>query len=136
MQDLLKQANRFRRDAVCDWNLTANMPIESLLLGVSGTNTKDSGGAITVPTELSTVNGMVVAGPAGKMQLSETVEDKFMIMNGDWKTHKNKESFQSLAQDMSLSLEDKSMAADTVLNVFDHTLFAPGDWHTGIVISC
>ena len=132
VQELLKRARRFRRDAVCDWNPTVNMVTESLLLGGGGTNKKDAEIATAILMELSILHGIVVTEPDGKMQLLEIFEDKFMITNGDRKTHKCTELFQSLAQDRSLSLEDKSMAADIILDVFDHTLFAPGDWHTGM----
>ena len=63
---------------------------------------------------------------------SALFESKYMIMNGDRKTHKNTESFNSLSQDRDLSLEEKSVQADIILDVFDHTLFLPGDWHTGM----
>ena len=48
------------------------------------------------------------------------------------KTHECIEAFVSLAQDRALSIEDKSEFAKLVLDVFDHALFAPGDWHTGM----
>ena len=111
VQELLKRARIFRRDAVCDWNSTANMVTDSLLLGVSGVNKKDAEGATTIFMELSTVHDMVVTGADGKMQLPEAFDDKFMIMNGDPKTHACTELFQSLAHDRYFSLEDKSMAA-------------------------
>jgi len=62
VQDLLKWARIFRRDAVCDWNPTANMVTESLLLGVSGVDEKDAEGATTILMELNTVHDMDVAG--------------------------------------------------------------------------
>ena len=55
-----------------------------------------------------------------------------MIINGDQKTHKNTEAFDSLAQDRLLSVEARSAFADLILDVFDRALFAPGDWHTGL----
>ena len=62
VQDLLKRARRFRRDAVCDWNPTANMVTKSLLLGVSGVDDKDAEGVTNILMELATVHGMGVAG--------------------------------------------------------------------------
>ena len=74
---------------MCDWNPTADLVTESLLLGVNSVDEKDAEGAKTVFVELSAVHGMVVTGPAGMMQLSEAFEDKFMILNNDRKlSHK------------------------------------------------
>ena len=53
-------------------------------------------------------------------------------MNGDRKTHECTGAFASVAQDRVLSLENKTEFAELVLDVFDHTLFAPGDWQTGM----
>ena len=55
-----------------------------------------------------------------------------MITNGDHKMHENTETFTSLAQDRSLSVEAQSAFADLVLDVFDRALFVPGDWYTGL----
>ena len=53
-------------------------------------------------------------------------------MNGDRKTHENTEAFAALAADRTLSLEEKSEFAKLILDVFDHVIFASGDWHTNM----
>ena len=115
-----------------DYSPVADLVTQSLLLGISGIDEKDAKGATAVAVELCCLFGMIKPGPNGRMRKKSEFNRKWMIMNGDRKTHKNTEAFANLAADRTLSLEEKSKFADLILDVFDKVLFAPGDWHAGM----
>ena len=132
VQRLLQNARNFRRIEVDGWNERAKHVTQSLLLGVSGVDEKDAEGATAVLMELATVHGMITVDADNMISKTDVFNHKSMIMNGDRKTHECTESFQSLAADRNMSLEEKSRIAEITLDVFDRCLFAPGDWHTGM----
>ena len=132
VQRLLQNARNFRRIEVDGWNDKAKHVTRSLLLGVSGVDEKDAEGATAVLMELATLHGMITIDGNNKISKTTLFDQKSMIMNGDRKTHECTESFQSLAAERSMCLEEKSRMAEITLDVFERTLFAPGDWHTGM----
>ena len=128
----MQKAKNYRLDCVNDWNPHSKNVNQSLLLGVSGIDEKDAEGATAVAIELCSLFGMIEPSDNGTMQKTDLFNQKFMIINGDRKTHENTEAFATLAQDRLLSVEARSAFADLVLDVLDRALFAPGDWHTGL----
>ena len=132
VQVLLRLAREFRQTCALDCFPNMKEVAQSLLLGVSGVDEKDAKGSTAVAIELAHMFGMIGLGPSGRMQRTSRLDKKNMIVNVDRKTNECTEAFASLAQDRALSLEDKSEFAELVLDVFDRTLLATSDWHTGM----
>ena len=76
VQVLLRKTRQFGRDAVKDYNSTADEVTQSLLLGVSGIDEKDTKGAAIAAVELRSLFGMIKKGDNGRMQKADDFEHR------------------------------------------------------------
>ena len=122
---------RFQRQAVCDWNKTADCVTLSFNIGFVRIHKDSVSGAGSVVLDMLLKFGILKYTEEGTWELEPNAKSQWLYSFGDRKSNKNCSSFlNTCLSNRLLTFEESSMQAKIFLDSFHNIMFLLGDWHT------
>jgi hypothetical protein len=123
-------AYKFQRQAVLDWNATADSVTMSFNMGFVGIHEDSAAGAGSVVLDMLLKFGLLKYDENKLWEIEANALKRQLYGCGDRKSNKNCTAFLLTLSQRPLRFEEPSIQAEIFLESFNNIMFLPGDWHT------